>query len=257
MQTKLAELQDELSTREEEACTLDDQRAAAERELENATEEVHAMRRKVESHRESLGLCQLEKEGLEQCVRQETSLLVEQACDVDRSVSALKEESLAVQDELRVAETINVAALTRLEENEGTLSGLLGEVEALRARRSVMLQYAVSREEEREEQSRLLVARLEEENWALRQRVMGCDDDGRRVEEEVVVVGRGKEEEVSRLLGLLGEAEREKARLQEELGRCVCMHLCVHMFVCTCICVCVCICLCVYVCVCVDVMCEG
>ena len=252
LQTKMAELQEELSMKEEEVCTLDDQRAAAERDLENATEEVHTMRQKLESHRESLGLCQLEKEVLEQCIRQESSLLTEHACEVERNMSALKEDSLAVQEELRVAETMNVAASTRLEENEGNVSALLGEVEALRARRAVMLQYVTSQDEQREEQSRTLVVRLEEENRALQQKLVGCDEDGRRrrVEAELAVVQRSKEEEVSHLLGLLGDAEREKVMLQEELSRCVCACMLVQVCVCVFVCVqCRCgVCFCMHVC---------
>ena len=242
-------------------CALDDQRVAAERELEGATEEVQVLRQKVVSHVESLNLCQAEMEGLQQCVQLETSALEGHAREMDECVSTLHEDTLLVQEELRVAESVNTVTSARLEENERSVSTLMGEVEALRAKRSVILQYVTSQDQQREGQLRDLVARLQEENRELQQRVMSGDgarrleeenrrlqqrvmsgdgarrleeenrrlqqrvmsgDDARReAEDELAVLRQSKDEEVSRLVGLLDEARKEKSILQEEMGRCV------------------------------------
>ena len=217
-QMKLAELQEEVAVREGEVCLLDDQRVAVERELESATEEVRTLQLKVESHQEELGLCQLEMEGLQQCVRQEASLLAEHASEVDRSVSTLKADALSLQEELHVAKSINDATSGQLEENERSVSALLGEVEALRAKRSVILQYVTSQDQQREGQLRSQLAKLEGENRALREEVQGCNES-RRTESELVDVGRRKDDEISHLLGLLDEARKEKSVLQDELNR--------------------------------------
>lgn len=216
-QTKVAELEEKLIVREEEVCALDDQRAAAERELEVVAEEVNTMRQKVESHRESLSLCELEKESLQHCILQEATLLSECASEMGQNMSALKEDTLAVQEELQVAESINVAASAQLEESERNVSVLLGEVEALRAKKSLMLQYVTSQEQQREGQSQSFLAKLEEENKALQQRLQAHEDEGMGQAELASVLER-KDEEISHLLGLLDEANREKAGLQEQLN---------------------------------------
>lgn len=222
LQTKLAELQEELAEREGEVCALDDQRVAAERELEGATEEVQVLRQKVVSHVESLNLCQAEMEGLQQCVQLEASALEGHAREMDQCVSTLQEDTLLVQEELRVAESVNTVTSARLEENERSVSALMGEVEALRAKRSVILQYVTSQDQQREGQLRDLVARLQEENRELQQRVMSGDGARREAEDELAVLRQSKDEEVSRLLGLLDESRKETSILQEEMGRCVC-----------------------------------
>ena len=63
-----------------------------------------------------------------------------------QAVSTLRAEAIEVKETNRITGAVNVTREGQIQEREGRVSSLLGEVEVLRARKAVVLQFLGERE---------------------------------------------------------------------------------------------------------------